>query len=181
MAVRLTFLAHGPTARTKDSVFGDTSDLVEPPRDDHDLGRIRRYGSAPEPACRQTLAALGVDADILTALSGPDLGTWRGLTVADVGARDLPGLQSWLADPDAAPHGGESLAEVVARVGEVCVDGSWPDGRSVVVVSPLVARAAAAHALGDADLIFRVDVAPAGSVTISLDRPGESWRLQRLG
>jgi hypothetical protein len=33
-------------------------------------------------------------------------------------------------------------------VGRVLDDHPWPEGRSVLVVSPLVARAAAVHALG---------------------------------
>jgi broad specificity phosphatase PhoE len=85
-----------------------------------------------------------------------------------------------MSDPHAAPHGGESLAELVARVGACCDERDWPPGRSVAVVAPLVARAMAVHALAATpEVIFRVDLAPLGRVGLS--RHGRGWRLQQLG
>ena len=52
-------------------------------------------------------------------------------------------------------------------------------GRSVAVVTPLVARAAAIHALGaPPEVIFHIDIAPLGRVLIS--RSDQIWRLQAL-
>jgi ribonuclease H / adenosylcobalamin/alpha-ribazole phosphatase len=45
-----------------------------------------------------------------------DFGAWEGLTFAEVRERWPDELNSWLADPAAAPPGGESLAEVSERV-----------------------------------------------------------------
>jgi ribonuclease H / adenosylcobalamin/alpha-ribazole phosphatase len=45
-----------------------------------------------------------------------DFGAWEGLTFAEVRERWPDELNRWLADPDAAPPGGESLAEVSERV-----------------------------------------------------------------
>ena len=88
-------------------------------------------------------------------------------------------MEVWLHDAYAAPHGGESLAALINRVGGVLDDHPWPQGRSVVVVTPLVARAAAVHALGaPAEVIFRIDIAPLGRVLIS--RSDQIWRLQGL-
>jgi broad specificity phosphatase PhoE len=85
----------------------------------------------------------------------------------------------WLHDAYAAPHGGESLAALIDRVGGVLDDHLWPQGRSVVAVTPLVARAAAVHALGaPPEVIFRIDIAPLGRVLIS--RGDQIWRLQGL-
>jgi broad specificity phosphatase PhoE len=97
-----------------------------------------------------------------------------------VGESEPEELNRWLSDPAAAPHGGESLADLVRRVGAVCDTQDWPQGRSVLVVTPLVARAAAVHALGVGPAaIFRLDLAPLGRVGLS--GQARSWRLQQLG
>ena len=52
-------------------------------------------------------------------------------------------------------------------------------GRSVAVVTPLVARALLVHALGAApEVIFRIDIAPLGRALIS--RSQQTWRLTSL-
>ncbi len=45
-----------------------------------------------------------------------DFGAWEGLTFAEVRERWPAELGTWLADPDAAPPGGESFAAVSTRV-----------------------------------------------------------------
>ena len=45
-----------------------------------------------------------------------DFGAWEGLTFAEVRQRWPAEMTAWLADPAVAPPGGESLAEVSARV-----------------------------------------------------------------
>jgi broad specificity phosphatase PhoE len=47
-----------------------------------------------------------------------DFGAWEGLTFAEVRQRWPAEMTAWLADPAVAPPGGESLAEVSARVTE---------------------------------------------------------------
>lgn len=45
-----------------------------------------------------------------------DFGAWEGLTFAEVRERWPAEMQTWLANPAAAPPGGESFAEVSTRV-----------------------------------------------------------------
>ncbi len=45
-----------------------------------------------------------------------DFGAWEGLTFAEVRERWPAELSAWLADPEIAPPGGESFADVSARV-----------------------------------------------------------------
>jgi ribonuclease H / adenosylcobalamin/alpha-ribazole phosphatase len=45
-----------------------------------------------------------------------DFGAWDGLTFAEVRERWPSEVSTWLADPDVAPPGGESFADVSARV-----------------------------------------------------------------
>ena len=107
-----------------------------------------------------------------------DFGAWTGKALIDVASEDTAGLEAWLHDPSAAPHGGESLAKLINRVAALD-DHPWPDGRNVVVVTPLVARALLVHALGAApEVIFHIDIAPLGRA--SLSRSNSAWRLARL-
>jgi len=180
VAQRLILVAHGATAGTRELLFGDRTELADPGGVPPESGRVAAWWSAPEPACRATARALGGRPEELADLSGLDVGSWAHRTLSDVGGADPDALTAWLSDPEAVPHGGESLARLVARVGAACDARRWPDGRNVVVVTPLVARALAAHALGAGpEVIFRIDLAPLGRVGLS--RAGAGWRLQQLG
>ena len=106
-----------------------------------------------------------------------DFGSWTGRSLADVGATDPTGVRRWLADPQAKPHGGESLSELIVRVGAALDQSGWPEGQSIVVVTSLVARAIAVHALGTPPkTIFRIDMSPLGRVRVT--RSTNSWRLR---
>jgi broad specificity phosphatase PhoE len=180
VAARLVLVAHGATAGMRELVFGDRTDLLHPELVEPWHPRVASWSRGPEPACLTTAVRLGGDAEVVADLAGPDLGRWTGRTLAEVAADEPDGLGEWMSDPDASPHGGESLAQLVQRVGRHCDGRSWPDGSNVAVVAPLVARAAAVHALAVApEALFRVDVAPLGRVGLS--KQGTSWRLQRLG
>jgi broad specificity phosphatase PhoE len=178
MAQRLLVVAHAPTAPTPALVFGGAD---EPHTQDIRRlnGRVASWCSGPEKACQVTATHLGGEAGPLTELRECDFGAWTGRTLVDVAFADAGALEAWLRDPHAAPHGGESLADLINRVGRVLDDHPWPEGRSVAVVSPLVARAVAVHALGaQPEVIFRIDLAPLGRLLIS--RSDHIWRLRSL-
>jgi broad specificity phosphatase PhoE len=177
-ASRLRVLAHGPTAAASELVFADQEPLRRAERVDVAGDRVGSWWSGPEPACRQSLAALGVG-EVLPALAGPDLGTWAGRPLADVAGTDPAGLQAWLTDPDARPHGGETLTELVERLDGVLAGRAWPPGTSGLVLTPLAARALTVAALGGpAALVLALDVGYAGQVLLS--RSGSRWRLLEL-
>jgi broad specificity phosphatase PhoE len=178
MAQRLLLVAHAPTAQTLALMFGSAG---EPDTEDVRRlnGRVASWFSGPEQACQATARCFGGEAEPLRQLRGCDFAVWTGRTLADIALHDAPALDSWLHDPYAAPHGGESLADLINRVGQALDDHPWPQGRSVIVVTPLVARAAAVHALrAQPDTIFRIDLAPLGRLLIS--RSDQIWRLQGL-
>ena len=132
MAQRILIVAHAATAPAVALVFGDTR---EP-----DAGEVRRLNGrvaswlrGPERACQATALRLGGQAEPLAELRECDFGTWTGRTLVDVAFEDSSALDTWLHDPQAAPHGGESLAQLINRVGRVLDDHPWPAGRSVVV------------------------------------------------
>ena len=178
MAQRLLIVAHAATPATGALMFGDPGELL--PGEVRRLsGRIACWLSGPEEACGATAVRLGGNAEPIHDLRECDFGAWTGRPLVDIASDDPSGLDSWLHDPHAAPHGGESLAELINRAGRVLDDHSWPDGRSAAVVTPLVARALLVHALGAApEVIFRIDIAPLSRALIS--RNQQTWRLSRL-
>ncbi|MYV43210.1 histidine phosphatase family protein, partial [Streptomyces sp. SID1328] len=95
----------------------------------------------------------------------------------EVGAAEAEALARWLADPEYAAPGGESVRQVCTRVGRWLE--SVPEGRTVALVEPEVVRAAVIDALGlPAGAFWRLDVAPLTATELS-GRAGR-WNL-RLG
>lgn len=180
MAERLVLVAHGATTGTRELLFGDRTELDDPAAVDPIDARVASWSSGPEPACTATARALGGEPHVLAELVGLDAGDWAGRPFGELLGQDPDGLRTWMSDPYANPHGGESLAALVERVGVFCDHFHWAPGRNVAVVTPLVARAMVVHALGVVPAaLFRVDLAPLGQVGLS--RQGGRWQLQQLG
>jgi len=112
---RLTLVAHASTAATARAVFAGDEGLE--PRGAAAaaaatrLRRVTRTVCSPARAAVETAAALGLAATVDAGLADWDLGEWRGRALDEVA-----GVAEWVADPDAAPHGGESLTALLARV-----------------------------------------------------------------
>lgn len=143
------------------------------------LPAAARALASPTVRCRETAAALGLDAADAVPLAALDAGRWRGSTLAEVGAGEPESLARWLTDPDAAPHGGESVRAVCDRVGAWLDSMAGEPGRTLVVAEPEIVRAAVVRALGAPESAFwRTDVAPLTAVELS-GRAGR-WNV-RLG
>ncbi|HEY2204814.1 MAG TPA: histidine phosphatase family protein [Pseudonocardia sp.] len=140
--------------------------------------RADRVCRAPSLRCGQTAEALGLDATPDDRLAGCDFGAWTGRTLEDVLAADPAGVTTWLDDPAATPHGGESLVRVLKRAGR------WLDDRAgeravLAVVDATVIRALVVHALGAGPRsMWRVDISPL-SRTVLVGEPGR-WSLREL-
>ncbi|MFJ8005192.1 histidine phosphatase family protein [Streptomyces fagopyri] len=121
-----------------------------------------RLWVSPSVRCRETADALGLDPVVdVPELAGLDVGRWRGATLDEVSSGEPEAVARWLSDPDAAPHGGESVRAFCDRV-EGCLDTAarWT-GRTVAVVEPEVVRALVVRVLGAPEPAFwRVDVPP---------------------
>ncbi|MFF0085453.1 histidine phosphatase family protein [Streptomyces canus] len=181
MTVRLTFLC--AAARTERAVrfADDPLDGRALCRAEAAAGILPQTGTiftAPSLRCTGTAEALGWEAvTAQPALRDLDMGSWYGRTLDEIAATDASGLASWLTDPEAAPHGGESVEQICDRVA------AWLDalpsdaGRVLAVVEQSVARAAVVHALGAPRQAFwRIDVPPLSTVELS-GRTGR-WNLR---
>jgi broad specificity phosphatase PhoE len=172
MTARLDLLAHGASAATRGARFPDDDSLeasavgaLEALR-----GRLRPYAqvlSSPARAARETATALGFDAEVEMALSDCDYGRWRGLASKDVPEREPDAFAAWLGDPTAAPHGGESIAALIERVGAWLTQALVRESATLAVTHASVVRAAIVSALGAPSAFARIDVAPLSLARLS--------------
>ncbi|OLR93982.1 histidine phosphatase family protein [Actinokineospora bangkokensis] len=179
MSTRLTLVSHGATAATRAAAFPRDEPLLDTGPAAADLGRVAVALRGPETRCAQTAAALGLAAITDKRLRDLDFGGWRGRTLDDVAAAEPDAVTQWLTEPAAAPHGGESVADLVVRVGG-WLDERPPDPVPVVAVThPSVVRAAVVHALGaDPSAYWRIDVVPLARAVLR-GGPGR-WSLRWL-
>lgn len=139
--------------------------------------RADRYVRSPSERCAQTAKALGLQARVEPGFADWDMGRWRGQRLEDVGAVEPGAVSSWLTDTSAAPHGGESLADLAARVGNVLESLDGSQERLLAVVEPAVARVAVVRALGlPVETFWRLDIAPL-TVTELSGRSGR-WNMR---
>ena len=151
VAQRLVVVAHGPTGGVRQAIFGDPGHVVDPMAIRPIAARVAWWRHGPEPACAETAARLGGPGEVTERLATCDFGSWTGRSLAEVGATDPKGVRpdGWLIR-DARPHGGESLSGAASCESvPPSISPAWPEGQSIVVVTPLVARAMVVHALGD--------------------------------
>lgn len=131
------------------------------------LGDAELRYCSPTPRSRATGRALGFHPLVQPALRDCDMGRWRGCTLADVTAREPAAVDAWLADPRAAPHGGEPLLAFITRIGGWLDTRPACDGAIVAVAEPAVVRAALVYALkAPPSSYWNVDVGPLSTVTL---------------
>jgi broad specificity phosphatase PhoE len=126
-------------------------------------GRLGRGEAMSSPAlrARQTAAAAALQAEVVPLIGECDFGSWAGRTLAQVHEQDAQGAGDWMTDPEARPHGGESLSALLARVGGWLDAQAAREGRAIAVTHAGVVKAAVVHALdAPAAAFWRVDVTP---------------------
>lgn len=181
MAVLL--LSHAATAAMRRGAFPDNDPLD--PRGIAATAAWDRRGQAmaaarvlrsPARCAQDTALALGLAASAEPALADLDYGRWRGLDLAEIAAREPASLAAWLADADAAPHGGESFGAALRRVG-AWLDAIDDEDKAILAIThAAIVRAAIVHVLGaPSSALSRIEVAPLALV--GLRRAGRGWRL----
>jgi broad specificity phosphatase PhoE len=181
----LVLVRHGPTAATERAAFAADEPLS-------DAGAAAAAALAPHlpaadtvlssPAlrCRLTADAVGLTPALVPDLAECRFGAWEGRTFAEITARE-PGLvDGWLRDPDAAPHGGESLAAFAARV-RAWLETLTPsrEGRTVLAFTHagVIKVALVAAMRAPVEAFWRIDVSPL-SLT-ELHAHDGAWTLVR--
>ncbi|MET9503032.1 histidine phosphatase family protein [Streptomyces sp. NPDC006622] len=189
MALRVTFVAAARGAAPLAERFEDDRPLDQAGWDEvqraaADLLPLAaaelRYCS-PTPRSRATGDALGYAPLVQLALRDCDMGRWRGYTTGEAMAREPEAVDAWLADPRAAPHGGESLLAFISRVGGWLDTRPVEDGcRIVAVAEPSVIRAALVYALkAPPSTYWNLDVRPLSATTVT--GRGGRWNLRFEG
>lgn len=182
---RLTLLCRGATLSNRKGGFNSDEaiqpmDATRAARIASHLGRFDILATAPERSALETAAAFQAEPRIEPALRDLDYGSWRARTLDDIAQTEPQALQTWLDDPDAAPHGGESLAGLLERVS------GWMDevlavgGHVLVITHAPVIRAAVLKTLAAPLASFWwIDVQPLAVADIRSD--GRRWALRSLG
>ncbi|MEV5439339.1 histidine phosphatase family protein [Streptomyces sp. NPDC052682] len=184
MTSRVMLISPAITAAVREARFDDgcpldAAGLRQAEAAAGSLPPAARIRASPTVRCRETAAALALDAVAEPELAGLDAGRWRGATLAEVGAREPEALARWLADPHAAPHGGESVRALCDRAAAWLASVAGAEGRTVAVVEPEIVRAVVVRLLGAPDSAFwRADVPPL--TVVELSGRSERWNV-RLG
>jgi len=178
---RLTWICHGATAASRKGQFPLDEPLeskaVEEAGSMAALPRADRIVTSPALRAHQTAEALRLEAGIDPALRDCDYGRWAGKAIVAIEAEEPENLVVWMTDPEAAPHGGESLFDLRARIA------GWMDGQSalgghVIAVSHVaIIRAAMTHVLQTPLSSFWLsDVEPLAIVRMTSN--GRRWSLR---
>jgi broad specificity phosphatase PhoE len=185
MTARLTLICHGSTDAVRAAAFPK-----DEPLDHHgrtaaaklagSLPSVDQCWTGPELRTRQTAEALGLSPNIRPMLRDCDYGRWAGKTLDEVAANETDAANSWLHDPAAAPHGGESILDLMRRVAEWLAGEGARHQRSIAVTHPAIVRALIVVIMAaPAQSFWRIDVRPL-SVT-RLSGQGGRWNLLSFG
>lgn len=180
---RLLLIRHAATTATRNAAFSADEALDESGRAAAaqlaaKLPRGAKLVSSPALRCLQTAEAIGHAATTDIGLRECDFGLWAGLTLSEIHAGDPDAVARWMTDPTAAPHGGETLAAVAARVGQWLDEPSPRPALTVAVTHAEVVKTAVMHALSaPLHAFWQIDVSPL-SVT-ELHAHHGRWTLTR--
>jgi len=183
-------LRHGQTEHTPERRFSGSSDLPL-----SELGRaearaaarsladrgIDAIVSSPLRRCRETAAAaaevLGLPVEVDDDLRELDFGEWEGLTREEATARNPLALRRFFGAVDVRAPGGESIADVSARVARARQRIlAQHAGETVLVVShvtPIKLLVAAGLGVGD-DVVHRVFLEAASLCTVAWSSDGRT-------
>lgn len=179
--VRLTLVSHAMTDAMAAGRFPSDEPLNAMGR--RRVGAAINFGAAPftavsgpEQRCLQTAQLCGLDPAVDPRLADIDCRRWRGKLLSDVDSADVA---VWLAEPTSAPHGGESVVDLMDRVSGWLESLSDSGSRTIAVTHPAVVRAAILLAL-DAPVksFWRIDIGPVSRT--EMHHRGGGWTLRSL-
>lgn len=182
MHTRLTWICHGATAASRAARFPLDEPLEEKALAAAQaaasvLPRADRAYSGPALRARQTAEALRLEAKTEPALRECGYGRWAGRSIASIQEEQPDALAIWMTDPEAAPHGGETLRDLRERTAAWMAEQAALGGRVIAVTHAEIVRSAIAHALqAPLSAFWLSDVEPLASVCMTSD--GRRWSLR---
>jgi broad specificity phosphatase PhoE len=156
---RLLLVRHAPTHATRTFAFPADEPLLDDGPLELPVPPRCEVICSPSLRCAQTAAAAGLTVDAVEPrIAECDFGAWTGRTLAEVEPADS---RLWMTDPDAAPHGGESLRTFAARVAAWLDEQARLSGAAVAITHGGVVKAAVIHALNaPVESFWRIDASP---------------------
>lgn len=136
---------------------------------------------APELRARESAALwpglLDLPISVDPELRDLDCGRWQGMELRALEQTEPQALLQWLSDPETAPHGGESFADLRLRMTAWLA--AYPAGTSCVAIThPMVVRAVASQVLGvPPSNLPQLDITPLACLQLTCHG---RWRV-RLG
>jgi broad specificity phosphatase PhoE len=185
MTPRITLICHSTTRDLRSATFGGDDGLDEVGLRKAQalagaLGPVDKVWMSPSLRTRQTADALGLSGEIDERLRDCDYGRWTGLKFQQLLLKEPRKLVSWVKNPSGAPHGGESIPQVMQRVGSWIDERVRDKGHTVAVTHAVVIRAAIVHVI-EAGLpsFWKIDVLPLSATDLRTN--GRRWVLRSLG
>jgi broad specificity phosphatase PhoE len=184
MTTRLKLLCHASTSAVRTSTFPADEPLDPQGRQKlaafpNPLRHSDRCFTGPALRARQTAEALGLAATIEPDLRECDYGKWTGRSFDEVQALEPAAMAEWIRNPQAAPHGGESVAVLIARVANWLEAQGAKPGAVVAVTHASVIRAAIVCALeAEPRSFWHIDIAPLSLARLS--GHGGRWTLTSI-
>lgn len=180
---QVLLVRHGPTEATESAGFPadealDPDGMASAATLAALLPSGRRTLCSPALRARQTAAAAGLSAQTEPRLAECNFGVWAGRRLVDVHAAEPGATSEWMTNPDACPHGGESLSAFSARVA------AWLDEEArrpeplIAVTHGGVIKASVVHALqAELAAFWRIEVAPVSITELCVH--DERWSVVR--
>jgi len=160
---RLLLVRHASTEAVRSAAFGSDEPLDSRGREAAGRLRLPRVDEvlvSPALRARETASCAGL-VPTGEAPAECDFGRWAGLSLREVAEREPDAVREWMTDPDAAPHGGESLTGLLARVADWLAVQATLSGTAVAITHGGVVKACVVAALSaPASAFWRVDVTP---------------------
>lgn len=188
MTTHLILVSHAPTAALRTASFpGDEpldppiASLPEMHAEIAGMGTIAHALASPERRAVETAAALRLETAFATdpALRDCNYGRWTGRSLAEIQEEEPDAVAEWIGSPEACPHGGESILDLLKRVAAWVDERGRVGGRVVAVTHPSVVRAVIIRAIdAPSHSFWRINVEPL-SITDIRGNNGR-WTLRAL-
>jgi broad specificity phosphatase PhoE len=180
---QVLLVRHGPTIATESAGFPadealEAAGMAQAATLAAVLPSGHRTLCSPALRARQTASAAGLKPQAEPRLAECNFGSWAGRRLADLHLADPEATSAWMSDPDACPHGGESLSAFSARVAGWLEEEVRRPEPVVAITHGGVIKASVVHALrADLRAFWRIEVQPL-SIT-ELSAHDESWSIVR--